>query len=254
MNQRLNDAGLRKALSEAGGILPELMNAFVFGGGAMAFRNQKATTKDVDMVFEEPTQARAFAGALQKIGFTEEKNLAAPYELMHATGGIWIRGDSRFDVFGRTVMGKLALTPSMKRRSTLFAEFGNLAVHLLSNEDVAFFKAITNRPGDVDDIAAIASSTNLDWNVILEECKRQSVKRTWYGAVYNQLAELKRLKIDAPIQQELLRLDETSILAEAFKRRLQAGKSREQARKELRAEGASEEDLKRLDAFINGKG
>ena len=252
MTERLDEHGLRAVLQQAGETLPHKMRAYLFGGGAMVFRNQKASTKDVDVIFEDKGQAQEFATMLQKMGYTEKKELEAPYELMHATGGIWVKEGSRFDVFGGTVMGALHLSPTVKERSTLLDSFGNLQVYLMSNEDVAFFKSVTDRPGDTDDIATLSTtSTGIVWSTLLEESKLQSGKRVWFGSIYNKLTELREKHgIDAPIQRELLRLDELGILAEAFKRRLQAGTSRKEALKELKAEGATEDDLKRLDETI----
>ncbi|MBI3588096.1 hypothetical protein HY095_02790 [Candidatus Micrarchaeota archaeon] len=247
---RLDDAGLKAALGEAGKFLPSRMDAYIFGGGAMVFRNQKASTKDVDVVFETVGDAKSFAQALKSIGFTQDRKLEGPYDLMQAAGGVWLRSDSRFDVFAKKVCGALSLSPTVKKRSVPFGNYGNLATHLFSNEDLVLFKAITERPGDLDDVASIVRTATVDWSVILEECKSQSLGRYWYGAVYNKLVELSRepYRIDAPIQEELRRLDEISILKESYEMRLKKGMARKQAIAELKKEGASESELRQATA------
>lgn len=242
----LGDSGLRKTLTEVGGLLPKPLDAFIFGGGAMVFRNQKAATKDVDVVFQTKVEAIQFADALKKVGYKLDDRLTKPYEQMEAAGGVWLRPDSRFDVFIERVCGALILSPAIRKRSVAFQEFGNLKTHLFSNEDVILFKAITERLGDLDDIASIARMGQVDWQVILEECKSQSLDRHWYGAVYNKLVELEGqpYRLFAPIKEELLRLDEISILREAYRNRLKKGLTPEQAWKEIEREGATESELR----------
>ncbi len=65
--------------------IPAPITVFLFGGGAMAFRNQKTATKDLDLVFENYGDYEKFTDALEKIGFFQAKSFEKEYEKMHAS-------------------------------------------------------------------------------------------------------------------------------------------------------------------------
>ncbi|MFH1199455.1 MAG: DUF6036 family nucleotidyltransferase [Candidatus Micrarchaeota archaeon] len=238
---------LTLALERIGSILALPVDVFLLGGGAMVFRDQKTATKDLDLVFRNAAGCKAFVSAVEKNGFTRAKNLEPAYLKMDAMGVWHDKNGFRLDLFVRTVCGCLEVTPSVVKRAELFGEFGKLKVGLVSNEDVVLFKAVTERPNDVDDIAAIVRTARIDWKVILEECKLQSAKRSWHGLVCNKFNELsEKHGIDAPILREVCRLDRASIVTEAYRRRREAGKSQDIAIKELKKLGFTEKELSAL--------
>lgn len=50
MRRRFDTANIRSELKRLGETLDAPLNAFMIGGGVMAFRDLKGTTKDIDLV------------------------------------------------------------------------------------------------------------------------------------------------------------------------------------------------------------
>ena len=166
---------------------------------------------------------------------------------MKATGGVWDKPDGfRIDLFVGIVVNKLRLTPPMKQRSTPLGRYGNLQVNSASNEDVVLFKSVTGRPGDTADMAAIIRQTPFNWNVMLSECTIQSKTRPWHGPMLEALRDLKeRFGIDAPIMRKLETINENNILADAYRIKLEKGRTPEQAIDELMQLGFSKNNISR---------
>jgi len=237
---------LQDVFQRIGARLGRKTTAFVLGGGAMCFRNQKTGTKDLDIVFRDDTDAKTFSDCAKKEGFASPARLADAYQMMKAYDILEDSAEFRFDIFSKKVCGALALSKDMIARAEEFGSFGKLEVRLVSNEDVILFKGITERARDVDDIAAVARSSNIDWQIILDECKDQSSMESWYGLLYNKFVEIEtKHGISAPIMNDLLKLDRQSVLEEAYKRLL-SGTSKQEALKELRKRGFSKKELELL--------
>jgi hypothetical protein len=86
-------------------------------------------------------------------------------------------------------------------------EYGNLHVHLLSLTDIFVFKSITEREGDLEDVALIAQQADLDWEGIFEEIKTQEDRtgRFFSFAVLDTIDVLEeRYDIVAPITDRLV--------------------------------------------------
>jgi len=213
----------------------------------MCFRDQKNATKDLDLVFSSAKSYHEFVRALRELGFKEPPRLERAYEKMEAAS-IWQdESGFRFDLFVKTVCNALSMSKGMRKRSELLGEFGRLEVRIVSNEDVILFKSVTERPGDADDIAAIARRARIDWRTVLNECIRQSRKRAWYGALCNKLEELKaRHGIDIPIRRELERLYKQWLVKKAYENHLKKGLSKKQALAELKKRGFTEKELSQL--------
>jgi len=230
-----------------GAALDKERTVFLLGGGAMCFRNQKPGTKDLDLVFLDAQDAEEFSKCAQKIGFAAPKHLEAEYKIMDACGILENADEFRLDVFCKTVCRALHLSKSMAERAEKFGTFGKLAVLLVSNEDVILFKAITQRAKDAEDIAAVARAAKINWNMILEECKAQSMEDGWYGLVYNKLAEIEEKHgISAPIMNELLKLDRMAVVEEAHENMRGNGMKTNEALAELKRKGFTKKELGHL--------
>jgi len=239
---------------ECGSALSAPTETYLLGGGAMCFRNQKNATKDVDLLFLDHGSEARFAESLERLGFSERKDLEKAYIKMRASG-IWGRGteEIRIDMFVGKVCGALALSEGMRKRAEKLGTFGKLEVRIVSNEDMILFKSVTERPDDTNDIAAVVRSANIDWNVILDECKKQSEERFWYGLLLNKLEELnERHKIYAPITCDVERMYEEAVFKEAVELRRKKGLNREQIIAELEERIGEKLTKKELDA-IDGK-
>ena len=240
-------AGLETEFERIGSSLKEPVTAFLLGGGAMAFRNQKNATKDLDLVFKSEGEARAFAEALKKNGFHKQSIIEKEYEGMCAAG-IWEEEKGfRADLFVMSVCNALKLNSNIIRRSELLGNYGKLTIQMFSNEDVVLFKSITERIDDANDIAAIVRQSGVDWDVLLEEATQQSGERKWYGSLYNKLLQLSEIHgIQPPITDAVEKLFNRDTLQEAFKRRLQKGLTRKQALADLRKLGFSQKELSEI--------
>ncbi len=144
--------------------------------------------------------------------------------------------------------GALRLSPTIEKRSEPFETFGKLDVRLFSNEDIILFKGITEREDDEADMAAIIKQADpIDWNAILEECKSQSEgSRAWFGALHNDLNGLVNRGIQVPILDELYALDEHVLLQEHYDFKRNEGVPEKEILRELRKEGATPSELKKL--------
>jgi hypothetical protein len=153
----------------------------------------------------------------------------------------------RFDLFVKTVCGALKLSERIIKRSEVLGEFSRLTVKILSSEDVVLFKGITQRPDDVNDIAAIVRTSGVDWDIILDECILQSRVEAWYGLLYDKLVELKEKHgVDAPIMKELLKLDREAVLREAYWELRKRGVRRKEALEMLKERGFTKKELEFL--------
>ncbi|OIO22052.1 hypothetical protein AUJ17_00840 [Candidatus Micrarchaeota archaeon CG1_02_47_40] len=247
MRKSFSKEELNAAFRRIGCSLETPVEAYLIGGGAMCFRNQKAGTKDLDLIFRSVQDFRSFASAIEKIGFFEAKQVETEYKDLMAAG-IWKNSeDFRIDMFVNTVCRALHLSDGMVKRAQPLADYGKLAVKLASNEDIILFKGITERQDDANDIAAIISQADVGWDVVLDECKAQSMEHKWYGLLYNKFAEIEeKHKISAPIMKDLLELDRKSILEEAYARMLSHGMKKENAIAELRKRGFTKKELAHL--------
>lgn len=250
ITKRFSKQGLEDLFSKIGAAINSPVEVFLLGGGAMAFRNQKASTKDIDIVVGSKKEADEISLALIGLGYEKRGDLEREYEEMNAEGGIWeAAGHVRVDLFVKVVCGCLELTPSVRKRSEKLGEYGKLTVNLLSNEDVILFKGITERVDDVNDIAAIVRSSNIAWDTVLQECTDQSGKRAWFGLLLNKIEELKLQGIDIPIERKLIALDKRRLLHEAYRLRLKKMTAKQAAEK-LRELGFTNKEL--ADAGIKG--
>jgi hypothetical protein len=82
-------------------------------------------------------------------------------------------------------------------------------------EDVFLMKCVTDREGDLEDMAKIAQS-GIDWDTIVEECEWQSKQtgRIWENSVCQSLEDL-RMKhgVTSPVEKKICRSAEKKIIA-----------------------------------------
>ncbi len=193
------------------------MTLFVAGGTVMAIGGLKEGTKDVDVVVESPADLQGLKRALVTSGYSKPgKALEVAYRQMQARAVLENKDGFRWDVFERVVAGKFHLSPGMKKRARNYElSSEKLAVRLLSMEDVFLMKSVTEREGDLEDMAKIAQS-GIDWDTIVKECDWQSKQtgRIWENSVCQSLEEL-RVKhgVTSPVEKKICRSAEKKILA-----------------------------------------
>ena len=244
MEKRISKEGLTPLFEKIGEKLKFGITAYLFGGGAMCFRNQKPSTKDVDLVFVSQKDCADFSSVLVGLGFKPPESIGEEYVRMEASNILQNNG-VRVDLFAMTVCNALELSPNMTKRSELLRQFGKLNIKLISNEDIVLFKGITDRTDDTDDIAAIITTSKINWQTVLKECKLQSRNRQWFGSLLAKFYDLKeKHKIDVPIVRELDKLYKAYIIKIHYEKKLKLGLKKEDAIEELRKEGFTKLELK----------
>jgi len=99
----------------------------------------------------------------------------------------------------------------MVARSKLHSKYGRLEIRLISPEDIFLFKSMTEREGDLDDMALLAER-GLDWQAILDECVLQSSEVILEGFLAVRLQELEEEKgIASPIRANLEEIAERKL-------------------------------------------
>ncbi len=168
--------GQNELFNLIGAKLDKRVECMAIGGSAMMFYGAKTETRDVDLVFLDRKQFNLVKKALYEIGFNEKKNIRrifAHYDLSKDKPIMMEGRDTRFDLFLNEVIGFKITKPVMERVREVH-EFGNLIVKIASPEDIILLKCATEREKDRDDAASLIKNFNIDWNIIIEESKRQT--------------------------------------------------------------------------------
>ncbi|QSG07332.1 transcriptional regulator [Halapricum desulfuricans] len=201
------EESLRKGLEQLGEALDTEVDAYLLGGGNLIFRGLKDSTKDLDIVVDDRRSFLALGEALREIGYEERTDLEEAYKELDPAIVFEKEGSPRYDVFVEAVAGKLQLTEEMMGRIDQTFAHGSLRMHLLCLTDVFLFKSITEREGDLEDVALITRQASLDWKAMFEEIKQQDEITGQYFsfAVLDTIDLLKqREDIDPPVHQKLV--------------------------------------------------
>jgi hypothetical protein len=192
---------IEAVLREVSAALERRCEAYIIGGLAMMHHGAKLATKDIDIVFRERRQTLDFVRNLQRIGFADVSARRARRGNLR-TGWILARPDAmRFDIFDREVCDCLALSDAMAARSVPKALPGNLALRVISPEDIFLLKSVTARDDDLADMAQIARK-GLDWMAIEHELRAQPAFWNWVAHRYVKLTELEeRYAVRSPLKR-----------------------------------------------------
>ena len=172
----INIMGQNELLNLIGTKLDEKVECLAIGGSAMMFYGAKTETKDVDLVFLDRKSFNLVKNALYETGFNEKRNIKpifAHYDVAKDKPIMMEGRDTRFDLFLNEVIG-FQISPSIIDRVKEVHEFGNLAVKIISPEDVILLKCATEREKDRDDAASLIEKFNIDWNIIIKESVHQT--------------------------------------------------------------------------------
>lgn len=173
MRPQFDAAYIRNELEHVGDHLTAPVTAYLLGGGAMAFRGLKDTTKDIDLVVGSGDELARLQGVLADAGYDVVHDPGEAYEELGAQRILENDDGCRFDVFNQQVAGKLVLTDGMKERSEPFLNAGKLDVHLVSPEDIFLFKSVAGRVDDIEDMYTVLQ-TGLDFDAIENEIDAQA--------------------------------------------------------------------------------
>lgn len=163
---------IQSELRDIGTALQTEVAVFLIGGGAMAFRGLKDTTKDIDLVATTETAFNRLLGGLDDHGYEEVSDIDETYQQLGARVCVENPDGCRIDVFNRQVANKLIFSDAMRQRSEEHLTSNEFTVHLTALEDIFLFKTVAKRPDDIDDMNTLVQ-TGLDFSVVEEEIATQ---------------------------------------------------------------------------------
>lgn len=193
---------------------------FVIGGLGLIDFGLKEATKDIDVVVQSPRELHALTDSLGGLGYRAPSpvEISRPYKKMKASQILENDEGFRWDIFCQQVCAALTFSNGMVSRAANFYNTKLLKALRASKEDIFLFKGITEREADLDDMRLLAES-GLDWEVILQECRNQSVSsgRLWENALLQNLVDLRdKHKIRSPIERALERIVEERLTEDAL--------------------------------------
>ncbi len=172
MRARFDSEYIESELERIGSQIETPLTVYLIGGGAMAFRDLKNTTKDIDLIVTGGDDLQQLQTVLLANGYEIVKDPGEEYDELGAQRILENEDGCRIDVFNQQVIDKLVLSDGMRRRSERYLDAGRLSVELVSAEDIFLFKAVAGRTDDIEDMFALVQ-TALDFGVIEDELERQ---------------------------------------------------------------------------------
>lgn len=173
MRGRFDSSYIRSELDRIGEHLDGSLTVFLIGGGSMAFRGLKDTTKDIDLIVSSGEDLGRLRAVLLELGYDIVREPDEEYEELGAQRILENDDGCRIDIFNRQVIDKLVLSPGMRERSERYLDPGNLMVELVSPEDVFLFKAVAGRVDDIEDMFSLVQ-TGLDFDIVETELEAQT--------------------------------------------------------------------------------
>ncbi len=205
-----SSASMMAALEKIGGKLGSDVHAYLFGGANMLMRGLKNATKDFDIVVGNRGDFLKLRVAILTSGFRPlgGKEITPSDKRLDPSGIYVAEGMPRFDIFTGRICKALFLTRKMKENAEP-RRFGKLVLHMLSLEDVLLLKSITEREGDLEDMAVIVRMGGaLDWKKILDTyfLEEAKTKTHFCFTILDNIEILQQREgIAVPIRAELLR-------------------------------------------------
>ncbi|WP_117595649.1 DUF6036 family nucleotidyltransferase [Haloprofundus halophilus] len=172
MRARFDSSYIRSELERIGQQLDNPLTVSLIGGGSMAFRGLKETTKDIDLIVSSGDDLSQLQAVLLELGYDIVREPDEEYEELGAQRILENDDGCRIDVFNQQVIGKLILSPGIRERSERYLDPGNLVVELVSPEDIFLFKAVAGRVDDIEDMFSLMQ-TGLEFDVVEAELETQ---------------------------------------------------------------------------------
>jgi len=200
-----NKEELDNLLVKIGSKIDKQIKIYLIGGCALSFKGLKLATKDIDLIITNKDDFGIFDNSMRENGF--ESDFYGKNDFYATALAVYIKGESRIDVFLKQVGKMLFLSESMLKRAKEYKAYGNLIVYLVSNEDIFLFKAMTSREGDIYDCDRIIKE-RIDYNIVYNEIVEQSKSgKKWFFWVYEGLCRLENHnKIKTPIKNKVFAL------------------------------------------------
>jgi hypothetical protein len=168
MRERFDSDYICSEFDRIGQRLDDSLTVFLIGGGAMAFRDLKNTTKDIDLFVSSGTDLGQLQATLLDLDYEIIREPSTEYDELGAQRIIENDERCRIDLFNQQVVDKLVLSDGIRGRSERYIETGQLTVALVSPEDIFLFKAVAGRTDDIEDMFALMQ-TGLEFAVVEDE-------------------------------------------------------------------------------------
>ncbi len=172
MRARFDSEYIEAELERIGTQIETPLTVYLIGGGAMAFRDLKNTTKDIDLIVTSGDDLQQLQIVLLANGYEIVKEPGEEYDELGAQRILENDDGCRIDLFNKQVIDKLVLSDGMRQRSERYLDAGELSVELVSAEDIFLFKAVAGRTDDIEDMFGLIQ-TALDFGVIEDELAQQ---------------------------------------------------------------------------------
>lgn len=152
--------------------LTKKITVYAIGGTAMMFLGFKDATLDIDLVFENERDRAVFKEAVKSLGYLEMDAIKV-YGTKRNTPEMFKLEDERFDLFVVEVIDFI-FSENMKKRAEQIHQFqDNLILKIADPHDIILMKCATDRIKDKDDARRIINSKKIDWDIIIDEAKKQ---------------------------------------------------------------------------------
>ncbi len=206
MADEMNQIAVISLFEKIGSKIKSPISIYLIGGGALALRNLKTATIDLDIICTRKKDFNILKDALISLGYkqTNEDFGIRVYETALAV--FESAKHNRIDIFVNNICGAMNYSTTMKKRSETYGKFGMFKVKIASNEDIFLSKCITDREKDLPDCLALLQ-TGIDENIIINECVRQENKALWRFWVYEQLCRIEdKYNNKVPFKGKMLKL------------------------------------------------
>jgi len=152
--------------------LAKRITVYAVGGTAMLFFGFKNATLDIDLVFESEGDRAIFKEAIKSLGYLEMDAIKV-YGIKRNTPQMFKLDDERFDLFVVEVID-FVFSDTMRERAEQIHQFGdNLILKIANPHDILLMKCATDRLKDKDDARKIIDSTKINWDILINEAKKQ---------------------------------------------------------------------------------
>lgn len=180
---------LEELLVTIGAKVRKAVRVYMIGGCALSFKKIKDRTKDIDFIVTSQEDFDVIDAAIKESGFQSMTERESEFYLTALA--VFMKEDSRIDVFLKQVGKMLFLTESMTQRAKKYGTYGRLEVYLASNEDIFLFKIMTSRPGDIQDCDRILKE-GMSFDTLYREMVEQSKEegKRWFFWVYENICAL----------------------------------------------------------------
>ncbi len=172
---------------------------YAIGGTAMMFHGFKDSTLDIDLVFENVDDRKAFSEAIIMLGY-QDMNSKQVYGIKKNQPKMYTLGDERFDLFLEDVVSCKFSSDMKKRANEVHQFFDNFVLKIADLHDIILMKSATDRLKDIDDVRNIINEYGANYSVLIDEAKSQ-VELGNRRALFELgcfLEDLRRMKVKIP--------------------------------------------------------